>query len=137
MFIKQISIFIENRKGRLAEITRLIADKGINIRTLSIADSSSFGIMRMIVDHPHDVEHMLREAGLTVSLTTLIGIAVPDEPGGLAGALEALSAGGVDVEYMYGFVSKNGEGAYMVMRVADEFKAKELLTAAGFKGIDD
>lgn len=136
MFIKQLSIFIENRKGRLAEITSLIAGAGINIRTLSIADTTSFGILRIIVDEPEEVEKRLRAEGLTVSVTTVLGLAVPDKPGGLAGALKLLADRGIDVEYMYGFVSKSGDDAFMILRVGDEFSAERILTEAGYKGIE-
>lgn len=84
MFIKQLSLFVENKSGRLAEITSIIAGAGIDIRALSIADTTNFGILRIIVDKPDEAERILREAGLTVSLTNVIAIGIPDVPGGFA-----------------------------------------------------
>ncbi|MHB1154330.1 MAG: ACT domain-containing protein [Eubacteriales bacterium] len=134
MFIKQLSIFIENRKGRLAEITDIIAKHNINIKALSIADTTNFGILRIIVDDPYSVESILRNNQITVSVTTVIGLAVPDKPGGIAAALLLLSENGITVEYMYGFMSKNETSAFIVLRVDDEFKSQELLKTNGYSG---
>ena len=90
MFIKQLSLFVENKSGRLAEITSIIAAAGIDIRALSIADTTNFGILRIIVDKPDQAEKILRDAGLTVSLTNVIAIGIPDVPGGFAGAMTAV-----------------------------------------------
>ena len=86
MFIKQLSVFVENKSGRLAEITAVLAGAGIDIRALSIADTTNFGILRIIVDKPFEAETALKEAGLTVSLTSVLAIGIPDEPGGFAAA---------------------------------------------------
>lgn len=137
MFLLQLSIFIENRKGRLAEITDIIAKHGINIRALSIADTTNFGILRIIVDEPYKVESMLRENQMTVSVTTVIGIAAPDKPGGLAAVLSLLSDNDITVEYMYGFMSKNEDTAFIAIRVDDEFKAQDVLKANGYNGYKD
>jgi len=134
MFIKQLSIFIENRKGRLAEITDIIAKHNINIKALSIADTTNFGILRIIVDDPYSVESILRNNQITVSVTTVIGLAVPDKPGGIAAALLLLSENGITVEYMYGFMSKNETSAFIVLRVDDEFKSQDLLKTNGYSG---
>ena len=97
MFIKQLSVFVENKSGRLAEITAVLAGAGIDIRALSIADTTNFGILRIIVDKPFEAETALKEAGLTVSLTSVLAIGIPDEPGGFAAAMKALAAAGVGV----------------------------------------
>ncbi len=135
MLLKQLSIFIENRKGRLAEVTRLIADKNINIRTLNIADTESFGILRIIVDEPEKVEAELKDEGLTVSSKNVVVLSVPDRPGGLADALSILAENSIEVEYMYGFTAKktdNSDCALMVLRVDDEDAAQRLLDENGF-----
>lgn len=134
MFIKQLSIFIENRKGRLAEITDIIAKHNVNIKALSIADTTNFGILRIIVDDPYSVESILRNNQITVSVTTVIGLAVPDKPGGIAAALSLLSENGITVEYMYGFMSKNETTAFIVLRVDDEFKSQDILKTNGYSG---
>ncbi len=134
MFIKQLSVFIENRKGRLAEITDIIARHNINIKALSVADTTNFGILRIIVDDPYTVESVLRSNQITVSVTTVIGLAVDDKPGGIAAALSLLSENGITVEYMYGFMSKNETSAFIVLRVDDEFKAQDILKANGYSG---
>ena len=90
MFIKQISVFVENKSGRLGEITSILAKAGIDIRALSIADTTNFGILRLIVNRPDAAEEALRAAGLTVSLTNVIAIGIPDQPGGFAAAAAAL-----------------------------------------------
>ena len=104
MFIKQLSLFVENKSGRLAEITSIIAGAGIDIRALSIADTTNFGILRIIVDKPDEAERILREAGLTVSLTNVIAIGIPDVPGGFAHAMKALSDAEISVEYMLSLI---------------------------------
>ena len=119
MFIKQISLFVENKSGRLAEITSIIAQAGIDIRALSIADTTNFGILRMIVDKPDQAERSLREAGLTVSLTNVIAVGIPDEPGGFAAAMKALSDENISVEYMYAFISRDQGRACVILRVED------------------
>ncbi len=137
MFIKQLSIFIENRKGRLAEITDIIAKHNINIKALSIADTTNFGILRIIVDDPYSVESILRNNQITVSVTTVIGLAVPDKPGGIAAALLLLSENNITVEYMYGFMSKNETSAFIVLRVDDEFKSQDILKTNGYSGYNN
>lgn len=134
MFIKQLSIFIENRKGRLAEITEILAGHNINIRALSIADTTNFGILRIIVDDPYTVEGILCNNQITVSVTTVLGLAVEDKPGGIAAVLSLLSKNDISVEYMYGFMSKNETMAFIVIRVDDEFKSQDILKANGYTG---
>ncbi len=127
MLIQQLSIFIENKPGRLAEITSQIAEKNININTLSVADTSDFGIVRFIVDDPESATEILKQAGLTVSATTVISVSVPDVPGGLAGALKILTDNDINVDYMYGYATNKNTGAIMVMRVSNPELAEKLL----------
>ena len=133
MSIKQISIFVENKSGRLAEITAAIAAAGIDIRALSIADTTNFGILRLIVDKPDEAEAALKAAGLTVSLTNGIAIGIPDQPGGFAAAMKALADAAIDVEYMYAFISRDKGKAYVIIRLDNGQKAAEALHANGFE----
>ena len=136
MIIKQISIFVENKSGRLAEITDIIAKNNINIRALSIADTTNFGILRIIVDDPNKVEQILKENEITVSITSVISICVEDKPGGLAKILKTLASDNIDIEYMYAFVShQNADKAYVIMRIEEDFKAMEILKKAGYEGL--
>ena len=137
MLIKQISVFVENKSGRLAEITKVIADANIDMRALSIADTTDFGILRVIVNKPDEAEKLLREAGMTVSVTNVIAIGVNDEPGCFSNALQVLAANNVDVEYMYAFVSRDTKKAYIIVRVADNDKAIGVLTREGIELLDE
>ena len=135
MIIKQISIFVENRKGRLAEITGIIAANGINIRALSIADTTHFGVLRIIVDNPFEAERTLRENNVTASITSVIAVNVSDAPGGLQKVLQLLSDNDLSVEYMYhAFVNHEDNTACMIIRVGDELLAQQLLLANGYTG---
>lgn len=131
MYIKQLSIFVENTEGRMAEITGIIGEAGIDIRALSLADTSDFGILRLIVDKPEEAARKLKEAGLTVSVTEVIGIGIDDKPGSFAAALNVLSKVGVNVEYMYAFVSREIGRADVILRVEDNEKALTALKCAG------
>lgn len=133
MFIKQISIFVENKSGRLAEITAAIAKAGIDIRALSIADTTNFGILRLIVDKPDEAEAALKAAGLTVSLTNVIAIGIPDQPGGFAAAMKALSDAGVGIEYMYAFISRDEGRACVILRVENNDDAIRALRDGGIE----
>ncbi len=127
MFIKQLSIFVENKPGRLATITNLLKQNDIDIRALSIADTRDFGIMRLIVNDPEKAEKVFKDAGCTVSLTNVIAIGIDDKPGGLAGAMDVLYANNISVEYMYAFISKTDNTAYVILRVENNEKALEAL----------
>lgn len=131
MYIKQLSVFVENKSGRLAEITATIAQAGIDIRALSIADTTDFGILRLVVDKPYEAEKTLKEAGLTVSLTDVIAVGIADKTGGVAETLSMVAESDVGVEYMYSFLSQNYQRAYLIMRVADNEKALAALKAHG------
>jgi hypothetical protein len=136
MYIKQLSVFVENKDGRLAEITTIIANAGIDIRALSIADTTDFGILRLVVDKPYEAEKILKEAGLTVSLTDVIAIGIPDRPGGFAETITAVANQAVAVEYMYAFISREQDRAYLIMRVADNETAIAALKAQGCDLLD-
>ncbi len=131
MYIKQLSVFVENKSGRLAEITSIIASAGIDIRALSIADTTDFGILRLVVDRPDEAEKTLRGAGLTVSLTDVIAVGVPDRPGGFAETMATIADKDVGVEYLYAFNTRADDRAYFIMRVADNEKAIAALAAHG------
>lgn len=126
MFIKQISIFIENKSGRLAEITGVIAKAGIDIRALSIADTTNFGILRLIVNKPDEAAKALKDAGLTVSVTNVIAIGIPDRPGGFAAAMQSLADAGIGVEYMYAFISRDKGRACVILRPEDDAMEKAM-----------
>lgn len=136
MYIKQLSVFVENKDGRLAEITTIIANAGIDIRALSIADTTDFGILRLVVDKPYEAEEALKNVGLTVSLTDVIAIGIPDRPGGFAETISAVADKDVGVEYMYAFISREHDRAYLIMRVADNEKALSALKAHGCDILD-
>jgi len=130
MKVEQISIFLENKSGRLAEVTDLLAKSGINIRALSLADTAGFGILRLILNDSEKAKKVLKENGFTVGKTEVIAVEVPDRPGGLAGILNALKGEGINVEYMYAFVQKSGENAIIIFRFDELEKAIAALQKA-------
>lgn len=119
MKVKQISIFIENRSGRLREVTGALGEKSINIRALSLADTSDYGILRLIVDRPDEALDVLKNANFTLSETDVIAVEVSDSPGGLSKVLNILGDAGINVEYMYAFVEKSSDNAVMIFRIED------------------
>ena len=133
MKVEQISIFLENRAGRLAEVTRVLSESGINIRALSLADTSDFGILRLIVSDFDKAKAVLKDNGFTVGRTTVVAVEVPDKPGGLHSILGMLSENSVNVEYMYAFVQQSGQNAIMIFRFDRTEQALELLAKAGLK----
>ncbi|MBE0584176.1 MAG: ACT domain-containing protein [Desulfofustis sp.] len=132
MRVEQIAVFLENRSGRLAEITSILADNGINIRALSVADTADFGILRLIVDKVEAAEQALRAAGFTVGKTNVIAVEVPDRTGGLAMVLKSIKEAHLNVEYMYAFVNKTGENAVLIFRFEEMDRAIETLLKDGF-----
>ena len=122
MNIHQISVFLENRTGQLAEITRLLAKENIDIRAISIAETADYGLARMIVDDSHKASTILLEHGDILSMTPVWAVEVPDRPAGLAELLEVLAEAHVDVEYMYSLFTHRDGNAYMVLRISDEPK---------------
>jgi hypothetical protein len=133
MLVKQISVFLENKSGRLAEVTRALRDKGIDIRALYIADTTEYGILRMIVDQPDAALEILNERGFTVSSTSVIAIAIPDRPGTLDFAIETLSDNNISVDYLYAFVGRASSDAIVVIRVEDPQVALDKLEQSGIR----
>lgn len=131
MKVKQISIFLENKSGRLAEVTKVLGDNQINIRALSIADTNDFGILRLIVNSPEKAWKILKDHGFTVRETETIAVRIPDNPGGLAGILNIFENNLINIEYMYAFVGKSGTDAVVVFSVENIDRAIELLQKAG------
>lgn len=131
MKVRQISIFLENKFGRLAQVTRVLGKNGVNIRALSIADTTDFGILRLIVNEPEKAGSILKESGFTVSITDVIAVEVADTPGGLAVALEALEKAGINIEYLYAFVQKASNAALVVFRVEQVDEAISVLQQSG------
>jgi len=136
MKAEQISVFIENKSGRLAEITRILGEAGINIRALSLADTSDFGILRLIVNDREKAKVVLKEKGFTVSKTEVVAVEVPDKPGGLYQILRTLDSETINVEYMYAFVERCGENAVIIFRFDETDKAIKTLLNKGFNVLD-
>lgn len=132
MNVEQISIFIENKSGRLAEITRILGEAAINIRALSLADTSDFGILRLIVNDVEKAKQVLKEKGFTVNKTEVVAVEVPDQPGGLAAILQTLDRDSINVEYMYAFVERCGGNAVIIFRFDETDKALHSLKSGGF-----
>lgn len=132
MRVEQIAVFLENKSGRLAEITRILAENEINIRALSVADTADFGILRLIVDKVDLAKEVLRTGGFTVGKTNVIAVEVPDRSGGLASVLKVVHEVGLNVEYMYAFVNKSGANAVLIFRFDEMDKAIEVLQGKGF-----
>lgn len=133
---EQISIFIENKEGRLAEVTAILRDAGVNIRALSLADTTDFGVLRLIVNENEKATSALRDQGFTVGKTRVLAVEVNDEPGGLNQVLDPLSEQGVNVEYMYAFANPQCKNAIMIFRFDDLEKAKIILAEQGIKVIN-
>ncbi|MHB1351090.1 MAG: ACT domain-containing protein [Desulfobulbaceae bacterium] len=131
MRVEQIAVFLENKSGRLAEITSVLAANQINIRALSVADTADFGILRLIVDKVDAAKKALKDNGFTVGKTNVVAVEVPDRSGGLAGVLKVIEAAGLNVEYMYAFVNKSGENAVLIFRFDNMDKAIATLQQAG------
>lgn len=125
--IKQLSVFVENKSGRLSDILNTIGNAGIDISALSIADTTDFGIVRMIVNDPESAAKALKENHFVVKVTDVIALAVADEAGGLASEVEKLKNAGISIEYMYAFIGKSDKGALVIVRVENPEKALEVL----------
>ena len=134
---KQISVFLENKAGRLAHVTRVLGEAGINIRALSIADTSDFGILRIIVNDPEKAYRILKEADFTVSETEVIAVQVPDAPGGLATVLEQMSDADLNIEYLYAFLGTSESDALVIFKVEDIAKARQTFKEKGIRFIDE
>ncbi len=123
MRVEQISIFLENKSGRLAEVTSVLAAAGVNIRALSLADTADFGILRLIVDRIDRAKQALKDNGFTIGKTEVLALEVPDRPGGLGEILRVLGAAGINVEYMYAFVQRSRDNAIVIFRFDELEKA--------------
>lgn len=131
--IKQISIFVENKPGRLKAMTNILKDNNIDIRALSIADTKDFGILRLIVNDPDKTCEVLKNAECTVTITEVLAVGLEDKPGGLAVVMDTLFENSISVEYMYAFFSKLDGQASVILRVNDNQKAADVLTSNGIK----
>ena len=131
MKLQQVSIFLENKKGRLAEVASLIADKGINIRALSLADTADFGVLRLIVNDPNRCFEVLKAAGFVAQRTDVIAVEVDDRPGGLKRVLDVFDQHGLNIEYMYAFVEKKSDRAIVIVRIDQPERAIEVLGSEG------
>ena len=136
MCVEQISIFLENKAGRLAEVTGILARAQVNIRALALADTSDFGVLRLIVNDNQKAEAALKEGGFTVSKTRVVAVEVSDRPGGLHHILDLLDRSGINVEYMYAFVQQSGNNAVMIFRFDQTDAAVQALQADGLHVID-
>jgi hypothetical protein len=134
MIIKQLSVFLENKSGRLTEVTKTLGDLDINISALSIADTTEYGILRMIVTDPNKAFTALKEKDFSVSLTDVLCLATPHTPGALARALDILSKDGISIEYMYAF--EVGQKALVIIKADDVSKAIDTITAHKMELID-
>lgn len=135
MTIHQISVFLENRAGQLAEITGVLAKKGIDLRAINIAETSDYGVLRLIANRPQEAASILLEQGFILSMTPVVAVSVPDEPGGLAKVLDVLAKESIDVEYMYSVFGQVDGLAHMVFRVADTEKLLAVLKDNGLEPI--
>ena len=135
MSVKQISVFLENKKGRLAELTETLEREGINMRALSLADTADFGVLRIIVDEVERCVGVLRDAGFVAQVTEVIAIEVEDKPGGLHRILKVLDAAVINVEYLYAYVEKRKAAAVVICKVDDRGKAGDALKKAGIATI--
>lgn len=133
MNVTQLSIFLENRSGRLAEVTEILGRNAINIRALSLADTSDFGILRVIVNDPDKAAGILKSEGFTVSETEVMAVEVEDRPGGLAGVLKILSTESINVEYMYAFLEKRTENALIIFRIEEIGRTEAILRKHGIR----
>jgi len=133
MKITQISVFLENRKGRLCEVCSLLGENNINIRALTIAETESFGVLRIVVDKPDIAVKTLKQNNFVANVTDVIAVEIADSPGGLAEVLKVLSDNDVNIEYMYGFLEKFSENALLVFRFEDTTHAQKILAENNIK----
>jgi len=131
MTIKQVSVFVSNTPGSLTEITKMLAAHHIDIRALSIADTADFGILRLIVDKPDEAISLLRNEGVVVSITDVLAVHLDDQPGSLSAVLDVLADAQISIEYLYAFVTRKADGAYVVLRVEDADAANDVLIKNG------
>ena len=132
MNIQQLSIFLENKPGRLQQVLRILADRKINIKTLTIAEVNDFGICRMIVSRPEEAHKALRDEHITCSITDVLAVAIEDKPGALFDLMDSFSTRSINIEYMYAFTEKADDKAIMIFRFDDIELAKKALTEEGY-----
>ena len=137
MTVKQLSVFLENREGRLQQIFNILKEANVNVVSVSIAETSDYGIVRMIADDSEKAMRVLSEAGHTANVREVTAFAVPDEPGGLAKALNLLESNGVNIEYLYALVTTETDKAYTVLRTDDSAKAEAVLAASNIELLDE
>ncbi len=137
MSLKQLTVFVENKQGALVEITETLATHQVNIRALSIADTQDFGILRLIVDDNETAVKTLSEEGHLINTTEVVGVKIGDQPGKLSKALAVLDDAGINMEYLYAFMTRTEKHAYVVLRVADNAATEQALEDAGFHIITD
>ena len=136
MSLKQISVFVENKPGKMQHLTQVLADHRVDMRALSLAETSDFGIVRIIVDDVYAASTLLKEEGFIHNITKVLGVAIPDEPGGLNRVLAILRDAQINVEYMYAFLGGQADHAYMSFRVQDNKAATAAIRAKGVRVVD-
>ena len=137
MAIKQLTVFVQNKKGTVVSVTDILAKNDINIRALSIAETEEFGILRLIVDNETAATKILEENGYLIKTIDVVGVKIGDKPGALTAALNVLDKANINVEYLYAFMARTEKHAYVVLRVADNDMAEKVLEDAGFHMITD
>ena len=137
MKVKQIAVFLENKSGRLADISHTLAENAINIRALSLADTADFGILRLVVNDTNKAQQVLKENGFTVGITDILAVEVPDKPGALDSILQVVHKAGLNVEYMYAFTKKSGQSGMLLFRFDDQDAAAAVFQKAGFRVLSD
>ena len=137
MAIKQLTVFVQNKKGTVASVTDILSKNNINLRALSIAETQDFGMLRLIVDDEKTAEKVLEENGYLIKVIDVVGVKIGDEPGRLAEALAVLDKADINVEYLYAFMARTAKHAYVVLRVENNEQAEKELTSAGFKLITE
>ena len=137
MAIKQLTVFIQNKKGTVVSVTEILAKNNVNLRALSIAETQDFGILRLIVNDEAAAEKVLKENGYLIKVIDVVGVKIGDEPGKLTAALDVLDKANINVEYLYAFMARTEKHAYVVLRVEDNNEAESVLISAGFKMINE
>ena len=135
--MKQLTVFVQNKKGTVVTVTELLAQNNINLRALSIAETQDFGILRLVVNDDKAAEAVLAENGYLIKVIDVIGVKIGDAPGKLTAALRVLDQANINVEYLYAFMARTEKHAYVVLRVEDNAAAEQALVAAGFHMISD
>lgn len=137
MSIKQLTVFVQNKKGTVASVTDILSKNNVNLRALSIAETQDIGILRLIVNDDATAERVLTENGYLIKTVDVVGVKIGDQPGKLTAALDVLDRADINVEYLYAFMARTVKHAYVVLRVEDNAAAEDALTSAGFKLITE